>query len=89
MNSRELAIYAAKFAGIDIEKAQKVITAIPMAVVSVTRRGGTVRLGSLGTFAVGRRKKFTYKNIKTGAIVTAPAKKVLKFKIARAKKDII
>lgn len=89
MNSRELAIYAAKFAGIDIEKAQKVITAIAPAVVSITRKGGTVRLGSLGTFVSGRRKKFTYKDIKTGAIKTSPAKKVLKFKIARAKRDIV
>lgn len=43
----------------------------------------------LGKLVVAQRKKRQGRNPATGAIITIPAKKVLKFRIAKAAKDSI
>ncbi len=46
-------------------------------------------LPGLGKLVVAQRKKRQGRNPATGAIITIPAKKVLKFRIAKAAKDAI
>ena len=88
MDSRELAAAMARAAGIDLASAQKALAAIPATIQDVLRRRGSVRLGSMGTFSVHKQPARTYKDPRTGEIVSVPAKLTTKFKVARGKKKI-
>lgn len=88
MDSRELAAAMAKAAGIDMSMAKKALAAISQAIVSELRTGGTVRLGSIGTFKMHKQPARTYRHPKTGVQTHVPAKRTIKFQIARGKKQI-
>lgn len=88
MNSRELAQVMATAADIELWRAQKALGAIAPAVVENCRKGGTVRLGSLGTFAIKKQHARTYKDMKTGEIKNVPRRLSITFKIAQKKKHI-
>lgn len=88
MNSRELAQVMATAAGIELWRAQKALGAIAPAVVATCRKGGSVRLGSLGTFGVQRQHARTYKDLRTKQTVTVPQKMKIVFNIAQKKKHI-
>lgn len=88
MDSRELAAAMARAAGIDLASAQKALAAITATIKAELRKGGRVRLGSMGTFSVHKQPARTYKDPRTGKIVSVPAKLTTKFKVARGKKTI-
>ena len=88
MESRELAAAMAKAAGIDLKLAQKALAAIAPTVLAQMKKGGRVRLGSLGTFRVHRQPARTYKDPKTHQMVNVPVRHTIKFSIARGKKII-
>lgn len=88
MDSRELAAAMARAAKIDLASAQKALAAIPATIRAELKKGGSVRLGSMGTFRVHKQPARTYKDTRTGQIVSVPAKKTIKFNIARNKKTI-
>ena len=88
MDSRELAAAMARAARIDLESAQKALAAIPATNQAELKKGGSVRLGSMGTFRVHKQPARTYKNPRTGEIVSVPAKLTIRFNIARKKKTI-
>lgn len=88
MDSRKLAAAMARAAGIDLASAQKALAAIPATIKAELRRGGSVRLGSMGTFRVHKQPARKYKDPRTGEIVSVPAKSKIRFNIARNKKTI-
>lgn len=88
MDSRELAAAMARAAGIDLASAQKALAAIPATIQAELRRGGRVRLGSMGTFRVHQQPARKYKDPRTKEIVSVPQKLTIIFKIARNKKTI-
>ena len=88
MDSRELAAAMARAAGIDLASAQKALAAIPATIQNELRRGGSVRLGSMGTFRVYKQPARTYRDPRTGQTVSVPAKLTTRFNIARNKKTI-
>ena len=88
MDSRELAAAMARAARIDLESAQKALAAIPATIQAELKKGGSVRLGSMGTFRVHKQPARTYKNPRTGEIVSVPAKLTTRFNVARNKKTI-
>lgn len=88
MDSRELAAAMARAAGIDLASAQKALAAIPATVKAELGKGGSVRLGSMGTFRVYKQPARTYKDPRTKQIVSVPAKLTIRFNIARGKKTL-
>ena len=88
MDSRELAAVMAKAAGIDLKLAQKALAAIAPTVTAQLKKGGAVRLGSLGTFKRHKQPARSYKSTKTHQIVNVPQKFTVKFTVARGKKAL-
>lgn len=88
MNSRELARSIAWAKNIEEKDALKTIYAIADNVTDTLRKGGSVRLGSLGTFKLVRKKPRSYVDVRTKQKVTAPAKFIIAFRPSRAKRDL-
>ena len=88
MDSRELAAAMARAAGIDLASAQKALAAIPATIKEQLRKGGSVRLGSMGTFRRHLQPERTYKDPRTKKIVQVPSKVTVRFNIARNKKTL-
>ena len=68
MNSRELAMEVARRANIDIQSARRAVEALAPIVSGEIRKGGSVRLGSLGTFKIKKVKGRTYRDPRTKEI---------------------
>lgn len=88
MNSRELAMAVARRANIDIQSARRAVEALAPAVWGEIRKGGTVRLGSLGTFKVKKVKGRTYRDPRTKEIKQYQGSRHLVFDAAAAYKKI-
>lgn len=82
MNSRELAYRMADAAGITQLQAKKALAEIPKAVADTVSKGGSVRLGTLGTFKIKKRAARKYRDKKTHQIVSVPAKRVIGFNMS-------
>ena len=58
--------------------------------MSVTLEGGeTVKISGFGTFSVRQKGRRVGRNPKTGEAINIPAKRVVKFRVAKAAKDAI
>lgn len=88
MNTREAARAIAAAKNIDETVALKAIYGLSDVVSATVKRGGTVRLGSLGTFKQKRQKAVGYKDMKTGERKTAEGRWVMIFEVSRVKKKL-
>ena len=68
MNSRDLAMEVARRANIDVQSARRAIEALAPTVWGEIRKGGSVRLGSLGTFKIKKVEGKTYRDVRTKEI---------------------
>lgn len=88
MNSRELAMAVARRANIDVQSARRAIEALAPTVWSQIKKGGRVRLGSLGTFKVKKVKGRTYRDPRTKEIKQYQDSRHLVFDAAAAYKKL-
>ena len=80
MNKSELIKAAAAKAEVSAALAAKVIDAALEEAVAAVKKGESVQLVGYATIAVATRAARTAKNPRTGAIVSVPAKKVVRIK---------
>lgn len=80
MNKSELIKAAAAKAEVSAALAAKVIDAALEEAVAAVKKGESVQLVGYATIAVADRAARTAKNPRTGAIVSVPAKKVVRIK---------
>jgi DNA-binding protein HU-beta len=89
MTKAELITYVAK----ETKASQKTVDAVLKSVVDAIhqtlKKGGEIRIGSLGTFKVLQRKARTGINPQTKAKMKIPAKKAPAFRAAKALKDAV
>jgi DNA-binding protein HU-beta len=64
--------------------ATQIVNDVFASIAATLRSGNAVRLAGFGSFVVRERKARTGRNIQTGASITIPAKKVVRFKAAKA-----
>ena len=88
MDSRELAMAVARRANIDIQSARRAVEALAPVVSGEIRKGGSVRLGSLGTFKIKKVEGRTYRDVRTKEIKQYQASKHLIFDTAAAYKKV-
>ena len=87
MTRGDLIAVVAKKAGIANKDAEGVVSAVFGALTSALKQGDEVRLHGFGTFAVLERPERAGRNPKTGAAMTIPAGRTLKFKAASQLRD--
>ena len=58
-------------------------------IMKTLKKGDEVTVAGLGAFSVKNRKARMARNPKTGAAVSVPATRVVKFRVAKALKDIV
>ena len=80
MNKSELIKAAAAKAEVSAALAAKVIDAALEEAVAAVKKGESVQLVGYATIAVANRAARKAKNLRTGAIVSVPAKKVVRIK---------
>ena len=80
MNKSELIDAIAAKAGLKKADAKNALEAIMATTSETLKDGGKVSLVGFGTFSVSERGARQGRNPKTGATMTIPAKKVVKFK---------
>lgn len=80
MNKSELIDAIAAKAGLKKADAKNALEAFMAATAETLKEGGKVSLVGFGTFSVSERGERQGRNPKTGATMTIPAKKVVKFK---------
>ena len=80
MNKSELIDAIAAKAGLKKADAKNALEAFMATTSETLKDGGKVSLVGFGTFAVSERGARQGRNPKTGATMTIPAKKVVKFK---------
>lgn len=88
MNSRDLAMEVARRANIDVQSARRAIEALAPTVWGEIRKGGSVRLGSLGTFKIKKVEGRTYRDVRTKEIKQYQASKRLIFDTAATYKKV-
>lgn len=88
MNSRELAMAVARRANIDVQSARRAVEALAPIVSGQIRKGGRVRLGSLGTFKIKKVKGRTYRDPRTKEIKQYQDSRHLVFDAAAAYKKL-
>ena len=89
MTKAELVSYVAKEAKVTKKAVDAVLTSFIEAVQQTLKKGGEVRIASLGTFRVVQRKARTGVNPRTKAKIKIPAKKAPAFRAAKALKDAV
>ncbi len=80
MSKQELIDAMAEAAGISKVAAKTALETFTDNVTESLKNGGKVALVGWGTFSVSARKARTGRNPQTGAEISIPAKKVIKFK---------
>ncbi len=70
-------------------QAEEIVDGLMDAIVGTLKKGGEVSIAGLGIFTTTMRKPRIARNPKTGAQVNVPAKRVPKFKAAKALKDAV
>ncbi len=69
--------------------AEEIMEAMLDAITKTLRKGDEVSIAGLGAFSTKTRKARTARNPKTGEAVQVPATRVVKFRVAKALKDIV
>lgn len=80
MNKAQLIDAVASQAGLSKADSKKALEAIVNATSGALKKGERVALVGFGSFSVSKRNSRSGRNPKTGAPITIPAKKVVKFK---------
>ncbi len=70
-------------------QAESIVKAIIDAITKELAKGGTVDIAGFGKFEAVKRAARTARNPRTGEMVKVPAKRVPKFKAAKALKDAV
>src|SRR5208283_3229138 len=89
MTQVELVAQIAQESGITKQKAKVALKSLIEAIEQVLKKDGEIRIGSLGTFRVRKRKTRTGVNPRTGAKIKIPATKAPAFRAAKALKDSV
>ena len=89
MNKTELIDHIAKSADVSKAAAGRALDSVVVAVKTTLKKGGTVTLGGVGTFSVGKRAARVGRNPRTGATIKIKSAKVPKFKAGKALKDAV
>jgi DNA-binding protein HU-beta len=89
MNKQELIDAVAASTGDSKTSTGAAIDAILGAVTQAVTRGETVQLIGFGSFSTGSRAERTGRNPSTGAEITIPAAKTVKFTAGKAFKDAV
>lgn len=80
MNKTELIAAVAEKTGLTKVEAKNAVEAVMGTIVEALQKGDKLSLVGFGTFSVSERGERKARNIKTGAEIIVPAKKVVKFK---------
>ena len=89
MTQVELVAQIAQESGITKKKAKAALKSLIEAIGQALMKNGEIRIGSLGTFRVRKRKARTGFNPRTGAKIKIPATKAPAFRAAKALKDAV
>ena len=87
MTKTQIAEYLAKKA--EIKKSQAVAVLNEIAVLAYNEAKNTFTLPGIGKIALVKRKARKGRNPRTGESIKIPAKKAVKFRVAKAAKDAI
>mgnify|MGYP000153163123 CR=1 FL=1 len=79
MNKADLVVAIAKETGLTQAQAASAINVMLSKITDAIKKGEKVTLVGFGTFTVAQRKERKGRNPQTGAEITIPAKKVVKF----------
>lgn len=89
MTKTELVNTLAKKSTLEKKQTKMFLEALTALVTSEIKKGGEVPLTGLGKFKVLKRKARMGRNPQTGEPIPIPAKKVVKFTVAKTLKDTI
>jgi DNA-binding protein HU-beta len=89
MNKAELVDKVAAEAGVEKRQAEAVLSAAFRAVVDSVKGGDKVAWPGFGTFSVSKRAARMGRNPQTGATISIPASRALKFSQASAVKETL
>jgi DNA-binding protein HU-beta len=89
MTKTELITTLAKQSEMEKKQTKMFLEALTTLVTREIKKGGEVPLTGLGKFKVQKRKARIGRNPQTGAEIQIPAKKVVKFTVAKTLKDTI
>jgi DNA-binding protein HU-beta len=90
MTKTEMYAAIAEKAGVSKKEAKTVMEALNAEIIEVLKSEKKVKLPGLGIFVVKERKARTGRNPKTGETIQIPAKKVVKFRVAKdVKKQVL
>ena len=89
MTKSQLASHIAEKAGITKKSANEILDDLANVAYRETRRSGQFTVPGLGKLVLQDRKARMGRNPATGATIRIPAKKVVKFRVAKAAKDAI
>jgi len=89
MTKAELVSQVAKEAKVTKKAVDAVLKSLIEAVQQTLKKGGEIRIASLGTFRVVQRKARMGVNPRTKAKIKIPAKKTPAFRAAKALKDAV
>ncbi|MDA8085302.1 MAG: HU family DNA-binding protein [Nitrospiraceae bacterium] len=87
MTKTQIAEYLAKKA--EIKKSQAVTVLNEIAALAYKEAKNTFTLPGIGKIALVKRKARTGRNPRTGEAIKIPARKAVKFRVAKAAKDAI
>jgi len=89
MTKSQLSRHISKKTGLTIKAAGELINELAAVAYRETKKNGQFTIPGLGKLVLSRRKARTGRNPATGATIKIPAKKVVKFRVAKAAKDAI
>ncbi len=89
MTKSELVSHIAEKFGLTKKVVNEILDELTSVVYKETKKVGQFTLPGIGKLVVDRRKARTGRNPATGETIKIPAKKVVKFKVAKAAKDAI
>ena len=89
LTKSQLSSHIAGKAGITKKAANEIIDDLAAIAYKETKSSGQFTLPGLGKLVLDRRKARMGRNPATGATIKIPAKKVVKFRVAKAAKDAI
>jgi DNA-binding protein HU-beta len=89
MTKSELISAIVKESKLEKKHAKVFLESLTNLVTKEIRKGGEIPLTGLGKFKVSNRKARIGRNPQTGEPIKIPAKRVVKFTVAKALKDVI
>ncbi|MBM3288027.1 MAG: HU family DNA-binding protein [Candidatus Eisenbacteria bacterium] len=89
MTKSQLVETLAKEAGLEKKQTKMFLEGLTQVVEKTLKKGGDIPLTGLGKFKVQNRKARMGRNPQTGESIKIPAKKVVKFTVAKNLKDTV